>query len=127
MQAHHRAPTVLAILISLFCIHQEIISYKNPKKIIAWGKMKNTPKKRLTPTEAVEQAIQIISQDTARLKARDKTESAFFQSKAALALGYEEPFTREQQAMNTILTQLQAGYACCEKAWQMFHKLTTEA
>jgi hypothetical protein len=87
--------------------------------------MKNTPNKRLTASAAVEQVIEIISNDSARLKARDKEESIFFQIEAAKVFGYEPPFSAEQRAMNTILTKLTAGHACCIQAWQFFHKLTT--
>ena len=88
--------------------------------------MTNKPKARLSASAAVEQVIETISSDSARLKARDKNESHFFQMKAAKALGYELPFTKEQVAMNTILSNLQAGNACCQEAWQLYHKLTTD-
>lgn len=87
--------------------------------------MTDTPAGRLSESAAVEQVIEAISADSARLKARDETESIFFQMKAAKALGYEEPLTAEQRAMNTILTKFVAGNACCEQAWTLYHKLTT--
>jgi hypothetical protein len=46
---------------------------------------------RLSESAAVEQVIETISSDSARLKARDEIECAFFQMKAATALGYGEP------------------------------------
>ena len=87
--------------------------------------MTETPAGRLSETEAVEHVIGMISSDSSRLKARDETESIFFQMKAAKALGYKEPLTAEQRAMNTILTKFVAGNACCEQAWTLYHKLTT--
>lgn len=83
-----------------------------------------TNSKRFSESAAVEQAILEILSDSARLKARDENESLFFQIRAAKLLGYEEPFSAEQRAMNTILTNLGAGNTCCEKAWGLYHKLT---
>lgn len=79
----------------------------------------------MAASAAVEHIIREISCDSARLKAKSKENSIFFQINAAKAAGYEEPFTAEQRAMNTILTDMLAGNACCEQAWQMFRKLTT--
>ena len=79
----------------------------------------------MAPSAAVEQIIEKISGDSARLKAKNIAECIVFQNNAAKAVGYEEPFTAEQRAMNTILTDLMAGNACCEYAWTQFHKLTT--
>jgi len=63
---------------------------------------------------AVEQIIYQISNDSARLKAKSADECIIFQDSAAQAVGYEKPYTAEQRAMNTILTELRAGNACCE-------------
>ena len=89
-----------------------------------WAIMQESDDQTLSPSAAVEQVIHEISGDSARLKAKSKDESIFFQNNAAQAMGYDHPYSAEQRAMNTILTELEAGNACCERAWKLFHKLT---
>ena len=81
----------------------------------------------MAASAAVEQIIQQIISDSARLKAKSLAECIVFQNNAAKAMGYEEPFTAEQRAMNKILTDMMAGNACCEYAWSQFHKLTSDS
>ena len=80
-------------------------------------------KKPLSDSEAVEHVIEILLSDTARLKARSEDEAAFFAIKASSAMGYSEPMTAEQRAMNSMLAKLKMSYACCEKAWKLYHYL----
>ena len=84
------------------------------------GKGDKTP---LTDSEAVEQVIEILLSDTARLKARNEDEAAFFAIKASLAIGYSEPMTAEQRALNSMLAKLKMSYTCCENAWKLYHDL----
>jgi hypothetical protein len=77
--------------------------------------MTNKPGEPLSESAAVEQVIQTITSDSARLKARDEIESTFFQMKAAKALGYKEPYSAEQRAMNTMLTKFMLGMRVANK------------
>ena len=77
----------------------------------------------LTDSAAVEEAIKTILDNPARQKSYDENECVFYQIRAAMAMGYSEPMTAEQRAMNTILSEIQAGKSCCEKAWEIYHNL----
>ena len=78
--------------------------------------------KRLTDSEAVVLAIEAVVSDPERVKSISDNESVYFQIRAAIALGYQEPLTTEQRALNTLLTKIKAGKTCCEKAWETYHK-----
>lgn len=79
----------------------------------------------LSDSEAVEATIATIIRNKSRHKSSCENETTFYYLKASLDLGYSEPLTAEQRAMNVMLTQIKASKSDCETAWKLYHELTS--
>ncbi|MEE9347752.1 MAG: hypothetical protein V3U82_06125 [Robiginitomaculum sp.] len=73
---------------------------------------------------AIERIIEeLIVEDKLGKSKTAREESYFYQLHAAASLGYLEPFSKEQAALNTILGEFKADKSQCLRAWKLYSEL----
>lgn len=69
----------------------------------------------------IDSEVKLLGHSSEILTQSSENEIHFFQIRAAQKLGYTEPFTYDQTAMNNILKYNGASRELIEKTWAFYH------